>query len=71
MSWLKSPWFWLLLILGLVLVWFLFFQSPKRTSVAPSSLGATSTVGGWGSLLDSIVSRFSTGDSIMGPSGST
>lgn len=71
MSWLKSPWFWILLILAVILAWLVFFRSPAgRSSVAPTSLGNRSTVGGWGGLIDAIVSKFSVGDSIMTSGGS-
>jgi hypothetical protein len=65
MTWLKSPWFWLIVVLLLLGVWWLFWRTPTRTSVAPASLGNRSTFGGWGGLLDSIGARFSVGGSIM------
>jgi len=70
MSWLKSPWFWLLLILAIVAAWFLFFRSPARAAGAPSSVGHGTGFFGAGGFLDSIEARFSIGDSIMGGTGS-
>jgi len=70
MTWLKSPWFWLLALVAIVLAWLLFFRgSSKGSSLtrAPQNTGFGAPFRG---LLDSIESRFSIGDSIMGGGGS-
>ena len=71
MSWLKSPWFWLLALLAVALAWLLFFRGSSRPlgGGAPKSTSPTG-VSFFGRILDSVEARFSVGDSIMGGTGS-
>jgi hypothetical protein len=73
MSWLKSPWFWLALLVAGLLVYLLFFRpsSPVGKTTggtwAPQNMGTGASYRG---LLDSIEADFSIGGgSIMGGVG--
>jgi hypothetical protein len=69
MTWLKSPWFWLLLLLGIVVVWLLFFRRPAGAATKNQAPQNQVSAGYWSGLLDQIEARFSVGDSMMGDGG--